>query len=243
MMAGLAANTACPWSGDPVSPDSLTQYRGQKVGFCNPGCRDKFEAATAHFDASIGFPNRDPSLAMFDRSARYNAWFNRTLFDAVARLDPAECRRDAGAFFGSIETSLNHIMVWDIVWLQRIAQALSDPPSLASVSALPTPTANDEIIHATLGELSEERRRIDTAIVSFTGELTAQHLPHRIGYRRQSGAAFEHSLAEVLQHMFNHQTHHRGQVTTLLSQAGIDPGVTDMVAMIIDEETEEARRD
>lgn len=46
-------NTHCPWSGDPVSGDSLTQYRGKVVGFCNPGCRDKFEKATAAFDASI----------------------------------------------------------------------------------------------------------------------------------------------------------------------------------------------
>ena len=44
-------NTHCPWSGDPVSGDSLTLYRGQVVGFCNPGCRDKFEAATSMFDA------------------------------------------------------------------------------------------------------------------------------------------------------------------------------------------------
>ncbi len=46
-------NTHCPWSGDPVSPDSLTLYRGQVVGFCNTGCRDKFEAATRAFDAAL----------------------------------------------------------------------------------------------------------------------------------------------------------------------------------------------
>ena len=46
-------NTHCPWSGDPVSEDSLTLYQGKVVGFCNPGCRDKFEKATAAFDASI----------------------------------------------------------------------------------------------------------------------------------------------------------------------------------------------
>jgi len=45
-------NTTCPWSGKPVSADSLTLYRGQVVGFCNTGCRDKFEAATRHFDAA-----------------------------------------------------------------------------------------------------------------------------------------------------------------------------------------------
>ncbi|MGI9383509.1 MAG: glutathione S-transferase [Methyloligellaceae bacterium] len=47
-------NDACPWSGKPVSPDSLTRYRGQVVGFCNPGCRDKFLAATRLFDDQIG---------------------------------------------------------------------------------------------------------------------------------------------------------------------------------------------
>jgi len=46
-------NETCPWSGKPVSQDSLTLYQGRVVGFCNPGCRDKFEAATAHFDAAV----------------------------------------------------------------------------------------------------------------------------------------------------------------------------------------------
>jgi len=47
-------NATCPWSGKPVSADSLTLYRGQVVGFCNTGCRDKFETATAAFDSAIG---------------------------------------------------------------------------------------------------------------------------------------------------------------------------------------------
>ncbi|MEM8917771.1 MAG: glutathione S-transferase [Pseudomonadota bacterium] len=46
-------NETCPWSGDPVSEDSLTEYRGKVVGFCNTGCRDKFEKAASHFDAAI----------------------------------------------------------------------------------------------------------------------------------------------------------------------------------------------
>lgn len=48
-----AVNTACPWSGDPVRADSLTLYKGQVVGFCNPGCRDKFETATRLFDSAL----------------------------------------------------------------------------------------------------------------------------------------------------------------------------------------------
>ncbi len=48
-----AVNDLCPWSGKPVSADSLTRYRGAVVGFCNPGCKDKFEAATSAFDSAI----------------------------------------------------------------------------------------------------------------------------------------------------------------------------------------------
>lgn len=47
-------NDVCPWSGAPVDEASLTVYKGHVVGFCNPGCRDKFEAAISHFDAAIG---------------------------------------------------------------------------------------------------------------------------------------------------------------------------------------------
>jgi len=46
-------NATCPWSGKPVSADSLTLYRGKVVGFCNTGCRDKFEAAAKAFDSAI----------------------------------------------------------------------------------------------------------------------------------------------------------------------------------------------
>ncbi|MCG8543827.1 MAG: glutathione S-transferase [Alphaproteobacteria bacterium] len=51
-------NDVCPWSGKPVSPDSLTDYRGQVVGFCNPGCRDKFVQATGFFDARLDEPSK-----------------------------------------------------------------------------------------------------------------------------------------------------------------------------------------
>jgi hypothetical protein len=50
---GNAINTTCPWSGDPIKEDSLTLYNGAVVGFCNPGCRDKFEKAINHFEAAL----------------------------------------------------------------------------------------------------------------------------------------------------------------------------------------------
>ena len=50
---GDAVNETCPWSGKPISEDSLTVYKGKTVGFCNPGCRDKFATAVAHFEAAL----------------------------------------------------------------------------------------------------------------------------------------------------------------------------------------------
>lgn len=231
----IAINANCPWSGDPVSNDALTTYRGRPVGFCNPGCRDKFDSATSVFDTAIGDPSRDPALQVFARFARYNQWFNERLLKRISRLRPADYRRDLGAFFGSVETTLNHIMVWDIVWLQRVALAVGEPECLAKIVAIPLPTSNDQIMQSRRPSFAAQRRRMDESLVIFIEELEPGDLSARIRYRRQSGAAFEHSMAEVLHHMFNHQTHHRGQITTMLSQLGIDPGVTDMVAMLIDD--------
>lgn len=53
-----AVNETCPWSDKPISEDSLTLYKGQVVGFCNTGCRDKFEKATVHFDAALAGEKR-----------------------------------------------------------------------------------------------------------------------------------------------------------------------------------------
>ena len=57
-----AVNETCPWSGKPIAPDSLTRYRGAVVGFCNPGCRDKFEKAVGHFEQALRSPAGPPSV-------------------------------------------------------------------------------------------------------------------------------------------------------------------------------------
>jgi hypothetical protein len=72
-----AANKECPWSGKPVSSDSLTSYRGHTVGFCNTGCRDKFVTATTHFDKAIGA--RDAALAA-STTGKGGAWVQPRLF-------------------------------------------------------------------------------------------------------------------------------------------------------------------
>ena len=62
-----AVNETCPWSGKPISADSLTLYRGKVVGFCNPGCRDKFAVAAAHFDEALSLSD-DEALSRSDKA-------------------------------------------------------------------------------------------------------------------------------------------------------------------------------
>ncbi|MEM1262467.1 MAG: DinB family protein [Pseudomonadota bacterium] len=226
-----AINDSCPWSGEPVSADSLIEYRGQTVGFCNPGCRDKFANATRYFDALI-----EPVAAQnpWQTLATYNRWYNQRLFDALAEVPSDIIWRDAGAFFGSVGATLNHIMVWDLTWLGRIQ---NDCPPLRSTAVLgdyPTPTSHTDILHDNLPSLAAARRSLDEVLIAFVDEVTPQQVNRVITYKTQDGTAHRKVLGGLLQHLFNHQTHHRGQVTALLHQQGVDYGVTDLLATLPD---------
>jgi uncharacterized damage-inducible protein DinB len=88
----------------------------------------------------------------------------------------------------------------------------------------------DEELYADFGELRRERASMDAEIEEFCRDLTEERLSATIEYATTAGKRYSHPLAPALVHLFNHQTHHRGQVTTLLSQLGIDPGATDVIA-------------
>jgi uncharacterized damage-inducible protein DinB len=94
------------------------------------------------------------------------------------------------------------------------------------------PDALDQILHSDLGALREERRQLDALIAAWTAELSIADLDHVLEYRNMKGEPMRKLFGSLVLNLFNHQTHHRGQATTLLSQAGIDVGVTDLVALI-----------
>jgi uncharacterized damage-inducible protein DinB len=82
------------------------------------------------------------------------------------------------------------------------------------------------------GQLRRERARTDAAIEAWVAALDPSSLDAPLSYKTTAGAPQEHPLWRALTHFFNHQTHHRGQVTTLLKQLGHDPGITDMITML-----------
>ena len=168
----------------------------------------------------------------FELTARYNQWMNVRLYVAAAQLDEAQWHADRGAFFGSIAATLEHILAADIHWLKRFAAAW---PSLAShdpVRALPLPPLVRGITFPELARLRHDRELVDAALIAFTREATDTLYEQSLRYVNSAGESHAKPCGLVLRHVFNHQTHHRGQVTTLFSQFGIDVGVTDLSALI-----------
>ena len=159
--------------------------------------------------------------------ARYNRWMNEKLYAVGSKLTDVERKRDRGAFFKSIHGTLNHLLLADRVWMARFAGVFPDGELLGpgGIRSL------DQELYADFEELRKERVRTDQEISEWALGLTAEKLAAPLVYTRR-GTTFDHPLSWSVAHLFNHQTHHRGQVTTLLMQAGHDPGVTDLLAML-----------
>jgi len=168
----------------------------------------------------------------FELMARYNQWMNARLYAAAAQLDEVQWHADRGAFFGSIAATLDHILAADTHWMKRFAAALPDLASLDAVRALPLPELVRGITFPDFARLRSGREAMDAAIVDFTCEATDALYGRPLRYVNSAGESHAKRSGLVLRHVFNHQTHHRGQVTTLFSQLGVDIGVTDLSALI-----------
>jgi uncharacterized damage-inducible protein DinB len=152
--------------------------------------------------------------------ATYNQWMNQKLYGLCAALTDEQRKSDQKAFFKSIHGTLNHILLGDKVWLGRF----TGHPFL--VKSL------DQILYDNFDELRHERELTDARIMHWTMELNDLQLANDLVFHSITKSGRRRcSLWIAVTHYFNHQTHHRGQLTTLLHQLGIDPGVTDMIAM------------
>jgi len=174
----------------------------------------------------------DPFLANYRFLARYNRWFNERLYDACGQLPDAERRRDRGAFFRSVHGALNHILWADRLWLQRFAaQGWAFPALAAGLLQVPEGAVHETVMHEDWEELRTARAELDAAIETWVRDMPPGFLLATMKYRNTKGVQREHPAWQAMTHFFNHQTHHRGQVTTLLSQAGVDVGLTDIIAL------------
>lgn len=159
-------------------------------------------------------------LDHFKTMAAYNRWANDRLYDACAGLGDAERKRDRAAFFGSIHNTLSHILVGDRIWLGRIEGRPDDGTPL------------DAVPFDDFDELRRARDAEDDRIDRVLAAMSEDRLAGDLAYRNVAGAPFRTPLRLVWTHMFNHETHHRGQVHDMLSQAGIAPPELDLIYYI-----------
>lgn len=155
--------------------------------------------------------------AHFRMMAAYNTWANRRLFDAAGELSGADYRADLGAFFGSVEGTLNHLLVADSIWMARFA------------GEAPPPWPLDARPHAELAALRSARAALDARIEAHAAALGEAEIGGELVYRNTAGKAFRQPRAQVLAHFFNHQTHHRGQVHALLTRLTGDAPPLDLL--------------
>jgi uncharacterized damage-inducible protein DinB len=161
--------------------------------------------------------NTPPSLHL---RADYNRWANERLYEACAQLGDADYRADLGAFFRSVHGTLNHLLLGDLLWLARIRGTA--PPA----GRLDAELAPD------LPALRRRQAQSDATLCDYLQTCREADLPQPVRYTSvMTGKAMSLPRWTALTHLFNHQIHHRGQLTALLSRLGVDYGDIDLVWM------------
>ena len=143
----------------------------------------------------------------FRMFALYNRWANERLYGCAAQLTPAALAEDRGAFFGSLLGTLNHLLVTDRLWMSRLE------------GESPRGTRLNELLHEDFGDLSAARRAQDQRIIALVHDLSEERLAELLEYATTSGVRYSQPVHQVLAHLFNHQTHHRGQAHHLIGLA------------------------
>lgn len=149
--------------------------------------------------------------------AEYNQWMNNKLYAVCAGIPDRDRKRDLGAFFKSIHGTLNHLLYGDKAWMGRFTGQTIDGLTMGLD------------LYEDFHELRRAREEMDKHILKWAMELTSDWLarPFQFTSKVDNRTRTLPTWA-LVSHMFNHQTHHRGQLTTLIRQLGRDPGVTDI---------------
>lgn len=152
--------------------------------------------------------------------AKYNAWANARLYKMARELPDEAYRKNVGAYFGSLQGTLNHILNADRIWMRRMTGTGEHPDKLNAIAFEDLPS------------LQAAREAEDDRILQFIEGLTDADLDQEWSYHTLDGAPQRQPLYETLAHFFNHQTHHRGQAHAILTALGVaEPAPLDLLMM------------
>ncbi len=150
--------------------------------------------------------------------AAYNAWANERIYEAASSLTKEEFTRDVGAFFKSMRGTLNHLLVADKIWLKRLTGEGDAPAAL------------DTILYIDLPKLRVARENEDKRLIEWVGSQSEKQLSGRFTYMTATDMrTVSQRVAPALSHVFNHQTHHRGQAHTILTILGKEGPSLDLI--------------
>jgi len=159
----------------------------------------------------------------FSTMARYNAWANARLYAAARGLPDESYRKNVGAYFDSLHGTLNHLLVTDRIWMRRMTGSGDHPARLNAV------------LFDDLPSLEAARKAEDDRIIRYVDGLSEEDIGKDLSYATTKGVPHRNPLGEVLAHLFNHQTHHRGQAHAILTVLGVrEPQPLDLLAMFRD---------
>jgi uncharacterized damage-inducible protein DinB len=147
----------------------------------------------------------------------YNSWANHRVLESCAPVSTEKLLKQAGGSFGSLRGTLAHIM--DVEWLYLERWNGRAPSSLPKQEDYPD-----------IAAIRAHWKEVDANLNNYVRGLTAGDLARVVEFRNTKGILYRHPLWEIMHHVVNHSTYHRGQVTTLLRTLGESANATDMIA-------------
>ncbi|EHA1126866.1 DinB family protein [Vibrio pacinii] len=166
--------------------------------------------------------------------ARYNQRMNDQLMRVCEQLTTQQLHQPTGAFFPTVMDHWNHLLFGDLIMLRRLVDNGVVNIDAQTLASLPVARTVNDSFASNLTELRALRALVDRIFLDFTHELTPEMCNRPIRYTTTEGQVLERDLGAFCQHLFNHQTHHRGQLTGVLSQFGLDFGCTDLPVIVPD---------
>jgi len=155
---------------------------------------------------------RDDVQLLYD----YNAWANNRVLEACGKLSPEQFTRELGSSFSSVRDTLAHIMGVEWLWLERWNGRM--PTQLVASKEFPD-----------LSSIRQRWAEIGSNVLSFAARINTEDLTRVHHTRTTKGEPYSHPLSEMMLHLVNHGTYHRGQVTAMLRQLGAKPLATDLI--------------
>jgi uncharacterized damage-inducible protein DinB len=159
------------------------------------------------------------AIENFRQLAAYNHWANIRIYGAALEMPEQQYRRATGVFFGSLHGTLNHLLLTDRIWLRRLTGTGEHPDRL------------DAILFDDRRALLRARLAEDARLSNFVAGRSEADLTQPVEYRTTSGKPYSQPLQDILLHLFNHQTHHRGHAHACCSiVTGSEPPSLDLLA-------------